>query len=269
LDSLWLLFASFYAMWLVLGGLAWTATTLVAFGAFKLALASYQKLVGPGPSASRGLTFLRVFSRGRRSERMLDALAKYWRHVGSVQIITGPDVSRSTVQPHQFLDFLAGKLGTHFVRDPASLERSVADWDRGRSEDGRFRINNFFCHADSWQSALPRFIQNGDVALMDLRCFSASNAGCVHELKHLVANVPSESCLLLVDATTDAEFLERTLRDAWQDLPPDSPNVGRRPEEVPQLRPGTGVSTLKELVRRLSQAGAREPAGAASRALTT
>ena len=92
-------------------------------------------------------------------------------------MITGPDVALSTVQPHQFLDFLSGKLTRHFVRDQASLERSLAERDRAQDPDGRFRINNFFCHADSWQSALPRLVEDGDAVLMDLRSFSATNTG--------------------------------------------------------------------------------------------
>jgi len=69
--------------------------------------------------------------------------------------ITGPDVALSTVQPHQFLDFLSRKLDRNFVRDQASLERSLAERDHARDPDGRFRINTFFCHADSWRAALP------------------------------------------------------------------------------------------------------------------
>ena len=121
-------------------------------------LAAASRIPGRELNATAGLTFLRVFSLGRRSEALLDSVARYWRHIGSVQMIAGPDLARSTVQPHQFLDFLSGKLTRHFVRDRASLERRMAERDHAPDPDGRFRINNFFCHADSWQAVLPRIL---------------------------------------------------------------------------------------------------------------
>jgi hypothetical protein len=254
LDAVWVLFASAYAMWLVLGGLVWVAAAPVAFLAYKLALAATRnRAVGKG-SAGPGLTFLRVFSLGRRSEQLLDKVAGQWRHLGSVQLITGPDLARSTVQPHQFLDFLSGKLARHFVRDRASLEQFIADQDRWPDPDGRFRINSVFCHADSWQQALRRLTRDGDTILMDLRRFSASNAGCLHELQYLVDSVPLNRCVLVVDKTTDAQYLERMLREAREALPPSSPNFGSRIDEVPVYRFDTRIAGPRGLTKRLCAA---------------
>lgn len=251
LDALWLLFASYYTMWLILGGLVWTVTAPVAFVVYKVTSALARRLTARAPQATCSLTFLRVFSLGRRSERLLDTVARYWRHIGNVQMITGPDVARSTVQPHQFLDFLSGRLAMHFVHDAASLDRSVAQWDRAPGPDGRFHINNFFCDAVSWKHALPRLVQQDNVVLMDVRSFSATNAGCIHELRHLVSSVPLDRFLLIVDNTTDAAFLERILREAWQALPPNSANRNRSPEEVSLHRFGAGTSAVRKLVWRL------------------
>lgn len=251
LDALWLMFATLYAMWLILGGLVWAATAPVAFAVYKLVLLVARRAFLRRAQTGHGLTFLRVFSLGVRSERLLDMLTRHWRHIGSVQMITGPDVARSTVQPHQFLDFISGKLAAHFVRDTATLTRSLADWDRTRGQDGRYGLNNFFCHADSWRNALPELVRDRDVVLMDLRSFSAANAGCIHELEHLVDKVPIDRCLLLVDDTTDRAFLERTLRQAWQALPQDSPNRGLSSDAVPMHRFGAGGSALPQLLRQL------------------
>ena len=254
LDALWLVFANAYTMWLVLGGLAWAAVAPVAFVAFKLALALTRRVRNVTLRAARGLTFLRVFSLGRRSDALLDTVARYWRYIGSVQVITGPDVALTTVQPHQFLDFLSGKLGRHFVRDSTSLERRLAEQDRNPDPDGRFRINNFFCHADSWQPALPRLVEEGDTVLMDLRSFSASNVGCIHELWHLTQHVPFDRCLLIVDNTTDGPFLRRTLEDAWAHLSPESPNVRLSPAEAPLHRLEGGPAAVRLLLSRLCEA---------------
>jgi hypothetical protein len=254
LDALWLLFASSYAMWLVLGGLVWATAAPAALVAFKLVLAAARRVQADTANVTPGLTFLRVFSLGRRSDALLDGVSRYWRHIGSIQMITGPDVALSTVQPHQFLDFLSGKLTRHFVRDQASLERSLAELDRVRDPDGRFRINNFFCHADSWQPALPRLVEDGEAVLMDLRSFSATNAGCLHELRHLVQNVPFDRCLLVVDGTTDEPFLERTLKEAWEQLPPESPNCRRSPDQAMVHRFEPGAAASRSLLRRLCEA---------------
>ncbi|MGH8729964.1 MAG: hypothetical protein ACREV9_17790, partial [Burkholderiales bacterium] len=256
LDALWLFFASYYTMWLVWGGLGWAATAPAAFLAYKLVSAVGRKVPGREPNPTRGLTFLRVFSLGRRSEALLDTVAKYWRHIGSVQMITGPDVAGSTVQPPQFLDFLSGKLPSHFVRDPASLERSMAEWDRAADPDGRFRVNNFFCQADSWQRALRWLVQEGNAVLMDLRSFSATNAGCIFELQQLVKDVPLSRCLLIVDDTTDMAFLKHTLKDAWERLLPGSPNHAWSPKEVPVHHFGSGIPALRRVVRQLCDAAA-------------
>lgn len=257
LDALWLLFATWYGMWLVFGGLVWVATAPVALIVFKLVLAASRRLLGSSASVTRDLTFLRVFSLGRRSDALLDGVARHWRHIGSVQMITGPDVALSTVQPHQFLDFLSHKLDRHFVRDQASLERSLAERDHARDPDGRFRINNFFCHADSWQAALPRLVEKGEAVLMDLRSFSATNAGCIHELHYLVRNVPFGRCLLIFDDTTDQAFLKHTLTQAWEDLPSSSPNYRQPLDETAIHRFGAGTPALRGLLQRLCEAGVK------------
>ena len=251
LDALWLLFASMYGMWLIMGGLIWTLTAILAFACYKLTLVALHRISNRTIQPARGLTFLRVFSLGRRSERLIDNVARYWRYIGSVQMITGPDVARSTVQPHQFLDFLSGRLASHFVRDLASLNRSVTEWDRDPDPDGRFRINNFFCHADTWKYALPQLVQDKDVVLMDLRSFTAANAGCIHELQHLTENVSLDRCLLIIDDTTDMSFLKRTLQEAWQELSEDSPNKQRSPDEIRLHHFESGNHGLRNVVQTL------------------
>jgi hypothetical protein len=255
LDALWLFFASFYGMWLVLGGLAWAAVAPAAFLSYKLVLRIARKIPSLTSTATRGLTFLRVFSLGRRSVALLNRVASHWRYIGSVQMITGPDVALSSVQPHQFLDFLSGKLASHFVRDQTSLDRSLAQRDQIRDADGRFPINNFFCHANTWQLALPRLVEQGEVVLMDLRSFSAMKAGCVHELRFLIQSVPLDRCVLIVDETTDQNFLQRTLNEAWEHLPAGSPNRDRSLGEAPLHHFEPGAAAVRGLVRRLCDAG--------------
>lgn len=256
LDALCLLFASWYAMALTLAGLAWVLAGGLAFAAGKVTTTwAGRRLAGvDAPGQPRGLVFLRVFSLGARSDRLFDAIARYWRHIGSIDLITGPDIAHSTVQPHQLLDFLAGRLATHFVASTTSLDERLRQRDTAPDRDGWFRVNNFFCHADTWERVLPRLVQGGAVVLMDLRNFSGDNAGCVHELRHLVGFVPLRRCVLVVDETTDQAFLRQTLEDAWQAMPEQSPNRSALSSEVNLHHLDSGTQSLRALLQRLCDA---------------
>jgi hypothetical protein len=142
-------------------------------------------------------------------------------------------------------------INYHFVGDRTSLERSLAERDGGANPDGRFRINNFFCHADSWKAVLPRVVKEGDSVLMDLRSFKAENAGCTHEIRHLVTKVPFRRCLLVVDSTTNQAFLDEILASASAGLQSGSPNFARPLEELRRLRIGSGTAETRALVQRL------------------
>ena len=50
---------------------------------------------------------------------------------------------------------------------------------------------------------------------MDLRSFSASNAGCVFELEQLVRRLATDKIVLVCDKTTDLPLLRGILGDAW------------------------------------------------------
>lgn len=251
LDSLFLIFASFFGMWLLLGGIAWFLVAPLAFMAYKTTLWLLQRYPPQQSPHAPGLTFLRVFSLGRRSERLLDHLARYWRYLGSVQLITGPDTARSTIKPQQFLDFITGKLAGHFVRDAATLERRLATCNRSRGPDGLYSVNNFFCHRNTWQQALPRLAGSDDRVLMDLRSFSDRNQGCIHELEYLVARVPLQRFLLLIDGTTDIDFLQRVLARAWERAPADAVNLSGSPDDVRLHRYEPGAANARHLVREL------------------
>jgi hypothetical protein len=252
LAGVWLIFAAFHSMLFALVGPAWVAVGLLAFVVLSWVLRGFPP-TSPAMRAAppQGLVFLRVFSLGRRTEKLFDALSRDWRHRGSLQLIIGPDLARSTVQPHQMLDFVSGHLAHHFVADTASLRRQIAGCDRAPDRDGVYRINSLFCHADTWQPALAALVGQGDRVLMDLRSFGRSDAGCTAELEHLVHRVPLGRCLWVVDDHTDAEFLAETLRDAWRTMPADSPNTGSTAAAAPLYRFARSWLGTGPLLRRL------------------
>jgi hypothetical protein len=228
IDSLWLLFAIVQPVGIAPAGLIWMLTGPVAFGAYKLVtLAGFAWLRRRQTSAGRPapmLLLLRVFALGRRSEQFFDSFAKWWRRAGSVSMIAGPDLVTALVEPHEFLEFVGGRLSRQFVQGEADLEQRLARLDRQPDPDGRYRVTDFFCHADTWQMTMRRLARQTDAILMDLRSFAPTNQGCLYELEQLLNLVDLKQVAFLVDDTTDRPFLEQSLQRLWQQVDPASPN---------------------------------------------
>ncbi len=226
-GALWLLFGVVYAINLVFEGVWWIMSGVVAFLAWLFATRlgfRFLKAAQHAEAMNVRLLLLRVFALGRRSERLFNDLSQRWRYIGNLQLIAGPDLATTTVEPHEFMAFVSGRLNRQFINTPAALDRRLADLDTRPDFDGRYRINDFFCHDDTWQSTLRRLVDTSKLVLMDLRGFSPQNAGCIFELNELVDTVPLQQVLLIMDNTTDSNFLRQTLQQAWQNQPVDSPN---------------------------------------------
>jgi hypothetical protein len=227
LDAMWLLFAVVHPITFAFEGWAWILVGPVAFVAYKLVVwAGLALLFKPpaGQAKSPTLLLLRVFSLARHSERLFDALSKRWLRAGSMGMIAGPDLVTTTVEPHEFLDFVGGRLSRQFVQGEADLDRRVSQLDTQPDPDGRYRVNAFFCRADTWQMTMRRLATRSDAVLMDLRSFSPSNQGCLYELEQLLRLVPLQRVVLVVDDTTHRDFLEHTLQTLWQTVSAVSPN---------------------------------------------
>jgi hypothetical protein len=184
---------------------------MIAFTAVSRAGFAYT---GRPAGAGRKLLLLRSFSIGARGERLFDALEKHWRRVGSIQMIAGYDLASRTIEPHEFLDFVTGKLARRFIDGDEALQRRLAEADDRPDRDGRFRVNDFFCYDDTWRSVLSSLVHDSHAVLMDLRGFSPRNAGCVFEIGELFRMVPLERVLFVVDGRTDTAFLDDTFRRA-------------------------------------------------------
>ena len=94
------------------------------------------------------------------------------------------------VEPPEILDFVGGRMSRRFVRGKDDLEQRLTELDTLPDPDGRYRVNEFFCRADTWQMTMRQLAARSDAVLMDLRCFSPSNQGCLYELGQLVNIVP-------------------------------------------------------------------------------
>lgn len=143
---------------------------------------------------------------------------------------------------------MSGRLDRQFFDGPEALTRRLGELDTRPDFDGRFRVNDFFCHDDTWQMTLARLVGTSDVVLMDLRGFSPQNAGCAYELHELVGTAPLERVVIAMDATTNTGFLEQTLRDAWGAMPADSPNRSAKAEVKVVRLPPSGDQGLFALL---------------------
>ena len=250
IDSYWLavsvcmglLVGSGYGLWLA-------ALFLLPFVVYKLvlwaALGLRRRRAARAPDIR--LLLLRVFS-NRRTRGLLEDLGRFWRYVGSIQLIAGADLATSNVELHEFLDFVSRRLRDRFIKDSADLAGQVEAIDFRPDPDGRYRVNEFFCYDDTWRETLVELVERSDAVLMDLRGFTPQNEGCVFELRQLLNIVPAGRLVLTTDRRTDFDFLYATLRDAWNGMDDDSPN---RAASRPVLRILYAPEQSSRAVRRL------------------
>jgi hypothetical protein len=237
---------------------------VIAYIAYKLASAAGLGLLRKfRPAApSRTLLHLWVFGFDRRAQRLLDDLGQRWRYLGPIRLIAGPDLAYATVEPHEFYVFLSGRLSRAFVKDGDDLEGRLSQDAAAAAPDGLFPVEDFFCHDDTWRMTVSRLARDADAVFMDLRGFTPNNRGCIFEIEQLIAWVPLNRIVLLVDKTTDVPLLEHTLAAAWQRIPAESPNLTLEKPVVRVLQTSTNHwrtpgCTYGHALRPLRQGGRR------------
>ena len=204
------------------------------------------------------LLLLRTFGARERSSRLLRDLTRQWRWIGSVELITGPDLASETLEPDEFLDFIRGRLPQHFVTDATHVERRLHELDLRPDRDGRYRVNELLCREQTWQLALEGLVAAVDAVLIDLRDFSQRNLGVLHEVQRLVALLPLSRVVALVDQTTDRDAVQAALARAAALAPPSSP---LRADPDPAFRVVAWDShndDVGRLIRALAQAAAAD-----------
>jgi hypothetical protein len=153
------------------------------------------------------LLVLRVFQRLPWKERLVqdlfDHVIERWRLSGNTVLIAGTDLADRTLDADDIFTFLDGGLAARFIRTSADVAPRLAAFDMARDADGRFRVNECYCHDTTWQDALHALVQRSDVVLMDLRSFGAHNAGCRYELGALAQAKQALRVVVLTDGQTD------------------------------------------------------------------
>ncbi len=200
----------------------------------------------------------RVTSRRGDAERLFDLLGSRWRYAGPIAMIGAPDLASSTIDPDEFLDFLAGRLRERFILEPADVHARLAAVDDRCDFDARWRVAEFFCGNDTWRATVLGLMSRSDLVAMDLRDFGPDNQGCVFELQALVDLVPAHRVALLVDASTRRDFLEVTLDGCFGRVPATSPNA-RGGAHLATIDTTSGETAAINELLRLAAVAARPP----------
>jgi len=149
------------------------------------------------------LLVLRVFQRDAQVQALFDHVVERWRVTGNTVLIAGTDLADRTLDADDIFTFIDGGLGGRFIAAPEAVAPRLAAFDMTPDVDGRYRVNECYCHDTTWQDALRALVQRSDVVLMDLRGFQAHNAGCRYELATLSEAARVQRVVVLRDGQTD------------------------------------------------------------------
>jgi len=201
---------------------------------------------------AKRLLFLRAFNATGKRERLLDVLDDSWRRLGRVDLIGGTDLAMRTLRSLMLECFVLRRMDIEFCRTSTDVDRRLARLASRMELDLRYPVNEVYCYADAWKTAMLALAPASDVVLLDLRAFTRANVGCQFELMHLIWYVALSRVVVLADGTTDAVALNEVAEAAWSRLPSDSPNTG---SPAPQLlvlkidKPSDMTSIQSALIR--------------------
>ena len=149
------------------------------------------------------LLILRVFQQDANAQNIFDRVIERWRLSGNTVLIAGTDLADRTIDADDIFTFLDGRLADRFIGQAGDIESRLQQFEFQPDVEGRYRINECYCHDNTWQQALDRLVGISDVVLMDLRNFKAKNAGCIHELGVLARAQNVARVVILTNSQTE------------------------------------------------------------------
>ena len=149
------------------------------------------------------LLILRVFQQDANAQAIFDRVIERWRLSGNTVLIAGTDLADRTIDADDVFTFLDGRLGERFIGQAADIDSRLRQLEFQPDVEGRYRVNECYCHDNTWQQALDRLVGISDVVLMDLRNFKAKNAGCIHELGVLAKAQNLARVVILTNSQTE------------------------------------------------------------------
>jgi len=163
------------------------------------------------------LLVLRVFQQDAQAQSLFDHVVERWRLSGNTVMIAGTDLADRTLDAGDIFQFLDAKLAQRFITSPADVARRIDAFDMAADSDGRYRVNECYCHDTTWQDALQALVRYSDIVLMDLRGFQAHNAGCRYELATLASASRELRVVVLTDSRTDRATAQEAIASGRQE----------------------------------------------------
>ena len=219
------LFYLFTAVWVIaligpalgaIGDLGWGALVCflpllwIPLGATLMQRFAAPAIAGRPPT----LLVLRVFQQDANVQDLFDHVIERWRLTGNTVLIAGTDLVDRTIDADDIFTFIDGRLGERFIRSPADVPRRLAEFEWRPDVEGRYRVNECYCHDTTWQDALAELLRVSDVVLMDLRNFVAANKGCLYELETLSSAPGLSRVVVLVNDTTELAAAQAATNNA-------------------------------------------------------
>jgi hypothetical protein len=193
----------------------------------------------PASESPPTLLVLRVFQQDANAQAIFDRVIERWRLSGNTVLIAGTDLADRTIDADDIFTFIDGRLGERFVSRTADLTSRLQQFEFQPDVEGRYRINECYCHDNTWQQALDRLVCISDIVLMDLRNFKAKNAGCIHELGVLAKAGNLARVVILTNHET-----ERAAAQAAAAGAPEGRFVWLAEDEKTSLQPGEVLAAL-------------------------
>ena len=191
--------------------ITWLLWRWLQAAALRAVLRTADPSIGP-------LLLLRVFKPSGRSQAFTDRFFAYWRFAAPVWMIAGPDLAGAYMEPDEFFRYLRGRLREHFIADPGEVAPRVATLDRLRDPDGRFRVTEVYCTADTWQPTVLEMMARAGVILLDLREYAGTRLGTRYELTEVLRRAPLQKVLVLVGSRDDVTGLRAEIESIWRDV---------------------------------------------------
>jgi hypothetical protein len=182
-----------------------------------------RRVVGTADPPMGALLLLRVFKPSARSQAFTERFFAYVRFAAPVWMIAGPDLAGAYMEPDEFFAFLRRRLRDQFIADPAEVAGRVAALDCRRDPDGRCRVTEVCCTADTWQATVLEMMARASVILLDLREYSATRQGTRYELTEVLRRAPLEKVVVLVDTRVDMPRLRAEVDSIWREVGPGRP----------------------------------------------
>lgn len=226
-DAILIVYNLFYSMMLFSSNHTMAMISLAAFPIYKCISFMVYFLLRKRMAQEKipKLLLLRVFRLGEKSRTLFERICRHWRYAGIIQMISGPDLATSTVDPHEVLAYIGGELKNFFCEDEASIQRNIDAVDIKPDIDSTYRVTEFFCRDNNWKEVLKRLVKSNDLVLMDIRKFSPDFKGCQFEIKSLIQYFPIDKILFVIDQDTQLEFTKSVFLEGFSQVNQSSPNV--------------------------------------------